>query len=98
MTALDRHRGRQQQAFERAGLAWITDAFVFATATGTAPDAADVRRGFRVVVEKAGLDPGAWTPRELRHSFVSLLSDGGMTIEQVAELLGRRGSRVTEAV
>lgn len=90
-TALKHHRDRQRQAFEGAELAWSSDVFVFATSMGTAPDAANVRRGFRAVVEKAGLDPGAWTPRELRHSFVSLLSDGGMPIEQIAELLGHRG-------
>jgi len=98
VTALYGHRERQQEAYVPAGLTWGGDEFVFATAAGTAPDAANVRRGFRAVVEKAGLDPGSWTPRELRHSFVSLLSDGGMPIEQIAELLGHRGSRVTEAV
>lgn len=98
VAALDKHRGSQQEIFERVGLGWSNDVFVFATAAGTEPDAANVRRGFRAVVEKAGLDRAAWTPRELRHSFVSLLSDGGMPIEQIAELLGHRGSRVTEAV
>ena len=38
----------------------------------------NVRRAFRRIVAAAGLDPTAWTPRELRHSFVSLLSDSGM--------------------
>lgn len=98
VAALATHRERQQDAFQRVGLAWTREAFVFATATGSEPDAANVRRGFRAVVKRAGLQPGAWTPRELRHSFVSLLSDGGMPIEQIAELLGHRGSRVTEAV
>ncbi|MEV4660128.1 tyrosine-type recombinase/integrase [Micromonospora sp. NPDC049301] len=47
---------------------------------------------------KAGLDPRDWTPRELRHSFVSLLSDSGMSLEQIADLCGHSGTTVTESV
>ena len=62
-------------------------------------DAANVRRDFRRVAVTAGLDDRMWTPRELRHSFVSLLSDGGVPIEQIARLIGHAGgSKVTEAV
>lgn len=50
------------------------------------------------MVKAAGLNPGEWTPRELRHSFVSLLSDNGISLEQIAELCGHAGTRVTEAV
>jgi integrase len=50
------------------------------------------------VVAAAGLDPSAWTPRELRHSFVSLLSAHGVTVEQIADLVGHAGTTVTEAV
>ncbi|WP_211177837.1 tyrosine-type recombinase/integrase [Pseudonocardia acidicola] len=39
-----------------------------------------------------------WTPRELRHSFVSLLSDGGMPIEQISRLVGHSGTSVTELI
>jgi len=35
---------------------------------------------------------------ELRHSFVSLLSAHGATVEQIAVLLGHAGTTVTEAV
>jgi integrase len=44
------------------------------------------------------LDGIEWTPRELRHSFVSLLSDSGMPIEQIADLCGHAGTSVTESV
>lgn len=37
-------------------------------------------------------------PRELRHSFVSLLSDDGMPIEQISRLVGHSGTSVTELV
>lgn len=39
-----------------------------------------------------------WTPRELRHSFVSLLSDDGMPIEQISRLVGHNETSVTELV
>jgi integrase len=46
----------------------------------------------------AGLEPEEWTPRELRHSFVSL-SDSGVPVEDIARLVGHRGgSAVTETV
>ena len=58
----------------------------------------NVLRAFRPVVARAGLDPRDWTPRELRHSFVSLLSDSGVSIEQIADLGGHSGTTVTESV
>lgn len=39
-----------------------------------------------------------WTPREMRHSFVSLLSDSGVPLEDIARLVGHSGTAVTEAV
>jgi integrase len=74
------------------------DALVFATANGTALDAHNVRRSFRRVAAAAGLDPTAWTPRELRHSFVSLLSASGVRIEDISRLVGHSGTAVTERV
>ncbi|MHA6796426.1 site-specific integrase [Pseudonocardia bannensis] len=74
------------------------DGLVFATAAGTRMDAHNVRRSFRRVVQSAGLDPTAWTPRELRHSFVSLLSESGVPLEQISRLVGHSGTAVTEAV
>jgi integrase len=37
-----------------------------------------------------------WTPRELRHSFVSVLSDAGIPVEEISQLVGHRGTTVTE--
>jgi site-specific recombinase XerD len=74
------------------------DNLVFSTNAGTALDAANVRRDFRRVVAAAGLEATEWTPRELRHSFVSLLSSSGMPIEEIAHLVGHANTRVTELV
>ena len=39
-----------------------------------------------------------WTPRELRHSFVSIMSDNGVPIETIADLVGHASTAVTEEV
>jgi integrase len=71
---------------------------VFATSTGTELDAHNVRRSFRRVVAAADLNPQEWTPREMRHSFVSLLSASGVRIEDISRLVGHSGTAVTEKV
>lgn len=83
---------------QRHGHPMTGNALVFHTEAGGPLDAANVRRAFRGVVAAAGLDPGAWTPRELRHSFVSLLSSSGMPIEEISHLVGHASTRVTEKV
>ncbi|MEU1299358.1 tyrosine-type recombinase/integrase [Streptomyces shenzhenensis] len=45
-----------------------------------------------------GINAGEWTPRELRHSFVSLLSDRGVPLEEISRLVGHSGTAVTEEV
>ena len=57
-----------------------------------------MRRSFKRVTAKAGLGSTDWTPRELRHSFVSLLSDSGVSLEDIADLCGHSGTTVTEKV
>jgi len=71
---------------------------VFASEAGTALDAANVRRAFRAVAKRAKLNEKDWIPRELRHSFVSLLSDHGVSLEQIADLVGHSGTSITEKV
>ncbi|MFG3033402.1 site-specific integrase [Streptomyces sp. NPDC048253] len=39
-----------------------------------------------------------WTLRELRHSFVSLLSDRGVPLDVISRLVGHSGTAVTEEV
>jgi len=59
--------------------------------------AENVRRDYRRALGLVpGIVPQDWTPRELRHSFVSLLSDSGVTIEEISRLVGHSGTSVTE--
>ena len=51
------------------------------------------RAAFRRVVDLTrGLSAAEWTPRELRHSFASLLSAKGVSISQ---LVGRKSTQAT---
>ncbi|MEV0967785.1 tyrosine-type recombinase/integrase [Microtetraspora glauca] len=71
---------------------------VFRTRNGTALTAHNVRRDFRKILDAAGLSGKDWSPREMRHSFVSLLSDSGVPIEDISRLVGHRNTVVTETV
>ena len=76
---------------------WQDTGLVFTTSTGTALSAGNVRRMFRNVCKRAGIGED-WTPRELRHSFVSLMSDRGISTEEISRLVGHRSTRTTEVV
>ena len=90
---------REQQDKDRliAGTKWQENGLVFASAVGTPLLAGNVRRAFRSLTKRAGLQ-GQWTPRELRTSFVSLLSETGMAIEEISHLVGHSSTVVTETV
>lgn len=95
---LREHRVHQAEHRQKTGERWTDNDLVFASRVGTELNPGNVRRGFRRVVEKAGLNPTDWTPRELRHSFVSLLSDSRVPVEKISLLVGHKGSHVTELV
>ena len=65
--------------------------------SGAALDAGNVRKMFKRVCKAAGAVSG-WTPRELRTTFVSLLSHRGVSIEEIARLAGHASTRTTEIV
>jgi site-specific recombinase XerD len=71
---------------------------VIVTRMGKPMGAGNVRRDFRKVMDAAGLVGKEWTPRELRQSFVSLLSDERVPLEVISRLVGHRSTTVTETV
>ncbi len=96
--ALRRHREAQKAWRIEMADQWQEQDLVFCTRRGLPLGPANVRRSFRAVVTKAGLDDHVWTPREMRHSFVSLMSDTGVPLEEISRLVGHQSTTVTEAV
>ncbi len=95
--ALRAHRVRQDEEKLAAGELWRDHDLVFTTTIGTELDAANVRRYFRSICKAAGIGED-WAPRELRTSFVSLLSASGVPVEEIARLAGHSSSRTTETI
>ena len=88
---------RKRQAAERlrAGEAWQDHDLVFCRADGTPLDRWQVRREFAEITKAAGLGED-WAPRELRHSFVSILSASDVPLEDISQLVGHVSTSVTD--
>lgn len=89
-------RRRTEQIAERlaAGVFWHNvDDLVFTNGAGGPVDPGRARREFLQVCEQAELSQN-WSPVDLRHSCASLMSDAGVAIETVSDLLGHRDTRM----
>ena len=97
VAALREQQTRQAADRLAAGPLWQDHNLVFASTIGTPLDNHNVRRQFRKITESAGLG-STWVPRELRHTFVSLLSAHGVPVEAIALLAGHNQTATTELV
>ena len=90
---------KQRQAAERAEAGGVVagHGLVFTTSVGTAYESHNLRRDFRRVTAAAGLG-ARWVPKELRTSFVSMMSYQGVPVEEIARLAGHASSRTTEVI
>jgi len=90
---------QRRQALERARAAdvWQESGLVFTTSVGTPFESHNLRREFRKVTAAAGLG-SRWVPKELRTSFVSMMSYHGVPVEEIARLAGHASSRTTEVI
>jgi integrase len=95
--ALREHRELQAKDRLRAGALWQDHGLVFSSTVGTPLSANNVIRTFRAITEKAGLGKD-WAPREMRHTFVSVLSANGVPVESIALLAGHDRTATTELV
>jgi integrase len=95
--ALKEHKIRQAEERLVAGARWQDNGLVFTTTVGTPLDRHNVLRDFRKSTKAAKLGDD-WAPRELRHSFVSLLSANGVAVEEIARVAGHSSTRTTETV
>jgi len=91
--ALKTHR--RQQTAERLASRWPVewDGLIFRSETGTPLDLPNLRRLVAKMARAAGID--RLTPYDLRRSCVSLLSDAGVPLEQVRDVVGHKDTRVT---
>ncbi len=98
VAALRHHKGRQSAERLAAGPEWANDlGLVFTTASGRPINPAGLRHYFERWGKAAGIG-GDWKPYEMRHTAVSLLSDAGVPIEQIADLAGHTTTRMVETV
>jgi integrase len=91
------HRERRLAERTEFGDAWQDNDLVFCTHLGGKLDASNVRRQFKVIARAARLGED-WTPQELRHTLVALLSVGGPPVEEIARLAGHSSTRTTEVI
>jgi integrase len=95
--ALRAQMRRQAEERANAGELWQNYGLVFTTSVGTAYESHNLRRDFRKVTAAAGLG-ARWVPKELRTSFVSMMSYQGVPVEEIARLAGHASSRTTEVI
>ena len=95
MDALRQRKPAQAADRLKAGELWHDTGLVFTTTIGTMFDQHNIRRGFRQITRAAGLGD-EWVPRELRHTFVSIMSAGGVPVEEIARLTGHQQTSTTD--
>jgi integrase len=95
--ALRAQKRRQAEERDRAGDQWQEHGLVLTTSVGTPFESHNLRREFRKVTAAAGLG-SRWVPKELRTSFVSMMSYHGVLVEEIARLTGHASSRTTEVI
>lgn len=95
--ALRAQKLRQASERARAGDQWQEHGLVLTTSVGTPFESHNLRREFRKVTAAAGLG-ARWVPKELRTSFVSMMSYHGVPVEEIARLAGHASSRTTEVI
>jgi integrase len=97
LSALRERKAAQAADRLKAGELWQDRGLVFTTTIGTMLDQHNIRREFRQITKAAGLGED-WVPRELRHTFVSIMSAGGVPVEEIARVAGHKQTSTTELV
>ena len=97
VAAIQSHFVAQEERRALAGEEWLDLGWepAFATTWGGPIDPSNLRRAFRLLVEAAGIE-GTWTPYELRHTNISLLSDAGVDKRRIADMAGHRTTRMID--
>jgi integrase len=90
---------RREQAADRLRLGPLYEdhGLVFCSPAGRPRWRQGVARGFQRICERAGIGSD-WQIREERHTFVSVLSDAHVSIEDISDAVGHINSHVTKTV
>lgn len=84
----------QERQRQKAGGNYRDTGLVFCTALGKPYTRFTTNKMFQPILKRAGLTN--WTLRELRHSFISLMSADGVPIEEIARIAGHATTLTTE--
>jgi integrase len=94
--ALSRHKAKiQRPERTEAGGAWHDKDLIFPTSVGTIVDLHNYRRTVRRLIKAAGID-GQWTSHEMRHTAISILADSGKSLDEIADLVGHKDTRMIQ--
>ncbi|MDA8316371.1 MAG: site-specific integrase [Actinomycetota bacterium] len=93
--ALKAHELRQQRE-RSAAPAWDDLGLVFPNGVGRYIDKNNLRREVIRLCRDAGIEP--ISPNELRHSAATLLVSAGASLQEVADFLGHKNTRMLQAV
>lgn len=94
MQALRQRQHEQKSDRIAAGAHWSNpEDLVWTNSIGSPTDPSRVRHAFAGVVKNAKIGKG-WSPNSLRHTAASLLSDAGVSLEDVADQLGHKDTRM----
>jgi integrase len=93
LTALWKHRARQEEERQAADETWKATGFVFTTSIGTPLDGPTVTHRFQKALKKAGLPHMRF--HDLRHTCATLLLAQGVHPRLVMEILGHSQIAVT---
>jgi len=90
---------RREQAADRLRLGefYAASGLVFADSAGRPVWPQQAGHTFKALCERAGLGRD-WQLRELRHTFVSQMSQAGVDLETIADHVGHVNSNVTRGV
>ena len=76
---------REHRKRAKAGARWQDSGVMFTTSVGPPLDTSHGGRDFRAPYRKSGIE-GVWAPRELRQTFVSVMSESPVAVDEIARL------------
>ena len=96
MEALRGQWQRQEAEREDAGKAWLETDRVFTREDGSEYTKDSFGYFFSKITRRAQL--GHWHPHEARHTGVSIMSNNGVDIQDISDMVGHKSTHVTETV